>query len=358
VQRRGRLNLAGGFAFPLLTLSICSCAQTVVLEDQIADGGMISSGDGSATDGRCSGGQGQQLTVTPESPEVVVVLDRSTAMNEPFGNDASQLSSALEALYAQVSFFTKAQNGQPLIRFAFIDFPDIAVDCSATDGCCSSDVTPTTSLPAFEAASSGCEGAPNNCLQAAQRPTADALSKAQTFLGNDQQAGQHYVLLVTDGPPGGCNMSGNDCTDALGTLTLSRSAQTTIVSIGGDTSPAGCLLNLASAEGGQGAPFYYTASSPNELTNVLATIVNTMAQGACRLDLSTVSNAPDQLSVLFDGMPIPRDVNHNNGWDLNGSGSRLTLYGSACQGLVKNGSTFGLLISDGCSGGHGGQPSF
>jgi hypothetical protein len=354
VQREGRIWLDAPYAFVLLVASISACAQTVVLEEPGADGGTLSSSDGSASDGRCFGNQGQQFTVTPESPEVVVALDRSTAMNEAFGNDTSQLSSALEALDAQVFLFTQAQTGQPLIRFAFVDFPDIANDCNATVGCCSSDVTPTASLAAFEAVTT-CNDMPNTCFQAAQRPTANALSKAQAFLGNDSLPGQHYVLLVTDGPPSGCDMLGTDCTDALGAL--SKSVQTTIVSIGGDTSPAGCLLNLASAEGGQGAPFYYTAASPNDLTTVLATVINTMAQGACRLDLSTVPSAPDQLSVMFEGTPVLRDVNHNSGWDLNGSGSRLTLYGTACQELVQNGGTFGLLISDGCSGGHFGPPS-
>lgn len=349
----------GTVAFLLSAASLSGCAQNIVLEDQIDGGGTSPANDGSFGDGHCFGGL--PLQFTPAAPEVVIALDRSTAMNEPFGNDPSQLSSAIETLDAQVLRFTQTQNSPPLIRFAFIDFPDTANDCNGTLGCCSNDVTPIASLAAFEAATGGACSPANSCLASAQRPTANALSKAQAFLSNDPQPGQHYVLLVTDGPPTGCNAMGMDCTDALGAL--SKSVQTTIVSIGGDASPAGCLLNLASAEGAQGPPFYYAASTPNQLTMMIASITNLMAEDACRLDLSTPANAPDQLSVVFQSTQstqstfVPRDVSHSNGWDINGNGSRLTLYGPACTALVQNGAG-SFQILDGCSGGHGGQSAF
>jgi len=360
VQGRGRISLDSALAFLLAGASVWSCGQTVVLEDQIADGGTSSPKDGSSSDrsssdsssndARCFGNP-PPLFFNQETPEMVIALDRSSAMSDPFGGDPSQVYSALNALRPEVlRFSAQAPNSQPLIRFAFVDFPDNAPNCNAAPNCCSSDVTPTTSDSAFEAAAV-CNP-PRDCSQAPQRPTAYALSRSQNFLQIEPQTGQRFVLLVTDGPPSGCSTSGRDpCGDAITQVgSLSNSGIKTIIVSIGDGSNASCLLDLASVEGAQGAPFFYPASSPNDLTAALATIVSNVAQGACRLDLTTMPIAPDQISVLFNGVLVPRDI--NNGWSLGGNGgSRLMLNGMACQELIQEGS-FGIKISDGCSGGH------
>ncbi len=360
MQGRGRISLDSALAFLLAGASVWSCGQTVVLEDQIADGGTSSPKDGSSSDGsssdsssndaRCIGNP-PQLFFNQETPEMVVALDRSSAMNDPFGGDASELISALNALRAEVLHFSaQTPSGLPLIRFAFVDFPDSAPDCNAAPNCCSSNVTPTTSDSAFEAAAV-CNP-PRDCSQAPQRPTAYALSRAQSFLEIEPQTGQRYVLLVTDGPPSGCSASGRDpCGDSITEVgSLANSGIKTIIVSIGDVSNASCLLDLASVEGAQGVPFFYPASSPHDLTIALSTIVSNVAQGACRLDLTTMPLDPEQISVLFNGVSVPRDI--NNGWSIAGNGgSRLMLAGVACQQLIQDG-TFGLRISDGCSGGH------
>jgi hypothetical protein len=361
VQGRGRISLDSALAFLLAGASVWSCGQTVVLEDQIADGGTSSPKDGSSSDSsssdsssndaRCFGNP-PPLFFNQETPEMVIALDRSSAMSDPFGGDPSQLYSALNALRPEVlRFSAQAPNSQPLIRFAFVDFPDNAPNCNAAPNCCSSDVTPTTSDSAFEAAAV-CNP-PRDCSQAPQRPTAYALSRAQSFLEIEPQTGQRYVLLVTDGPPSGCSTSGRDpCGDAItqvGSLSNSGSGIKTIIVSIGDGSNASCLLDLASVEG-QGAPFFYPASSPNDLAAALATIVSNVALGACRLDLTTMPLDPEQISVKFNDVPVQRD--NNNGWSLGGNGgSRVTLNGAVCQQLIQEG-TFGLTVSDGCSGGH------
>lgn len=359
MQRRGRSSLDCAFAFLLVGASASSCGQTVVLEDQIADGSSSrdgSSSDGSSSDASCSGNP-PPLFFTQEIPEIVIALDRSSAMNDPFGGDPSQLYSALNALRAEVLHFgAQTSNGQPIIRFALLDFPDTAPYCNAALNCCSSDVTPIASDSAFLAAAPPVCNPPNDCSQAPQRPTAYALSKAQTFLEIEQPTGPRYVLLVTDGPPSGCSTPPKDpCGDAITQVgLLSNSGIKTIIVSIGDGSNTSCLLDLANVEGAQGAPFFYPASSPSDLTTALSTIVGTAAQGACRLDLTTMPLGPDQISVKFNTDTVQRD--NNNGWSLGGNGgSRVTLNGAACQKLIQDG-TFGLTVSDGCSGGHfGGQ---
>jgi hypothetical protein len=376
------------FALLSLTVVICACSQTVVLEDQLPDGGVshndaavgggsggggvagggaagagadgaagaaaASGGDTGSDGGRCLGGQGQALSFSAETPEVVVALDHSAAMNAPFGGDFSQWSSAVDALSAQVG--AQIHNNQPIVRFAFVDFPDSASDCSAAAGCCSSDVTPTPTFSSFQAAAAaGCD-LTSGCFPPSQRPTAYALSKAQDFLGNHPQTGPRYVLLVSDGPPSGCTgpgMSNHDCSDAIIQIEALKGLdiQTKIVSIG-DASNTGCLIDLASAEGAAGAPFYYTASTPTDLTTVLTTITNAVAEDTCHLDLTGPPSAPEQILVLFDGVAVPRDTSHQNGWDVNGKGGfRITLYGTACQEMMGRGSS-GFEIFDSCGAGH------
>ena len=363
-----RTSLGGELAPLFLAVLFCACGRTVVLEDQQFDGGTAqdsttSLGDGSSSladasssDGHCSDNQSPPLQFTPASPELVVALDRSMAMNAPFGGDPSQLSSALDALGAQITKLSAPfQSNQPTIRFAFIDFPDVASDCSVAAGCCSSDVMSTTNYAAFKAAAYPTCSPMNGCIQFSERPTAYALSKAQDFLNSQAQTGPRYVLLLTDGPPNGCSPSSRDCSDAIEQIGQLNSlgVQTTIVSIAADSNGgSGCLLNLAVTEEPPGtyppgAPFYYTASSPSDLNNVLDTIIGTVAEDACRLDLATTPVAPDQITVLLDGATIPRDV--NNGWDLDGiDGSHIRLYGTACQDLVEGGA-HRFKIFDGCT---------
>jgi hypothetical protein len=357
VQRRGRISLDSAFAFLLVGASVSSCGQTVVLEDQIADGGTSSSHDGSSSrdgsssDARCFGNPPPTLLFKAHSPEVIVALDRSSGMG-------GELSMVLTALAAQVGAF------DDVVRFGFVDFPDNLDGCPS--GCCVGEVTPpplevtNTNFGTFGSAAYACNTNPPgtnglSCPTAIQRPTGAALRNTVNYYQSEPSASAQYVLLVTDGPPGGNCGNPNDCAAAeneVSTLDNNLNVRTVIIDLDEQPDNTSCLQELAFEQGQApgGAPFYYAATQ-GSLNDNLKAAIGMIAMDACHLVLPTPLNDSNQLSVTYNGATIAHDS--ANGWVFDPMSSTVTLRGAACQSFIDNRN--GLEIVDGCAGRHFGQ---
>jgi hypothetical protein len=354
----------------LLVILLGACRQTLVLDDLSADGGRGGTGgtsvgptDGSSSDGHCSGVRTQPIPYTADQPQVLVALDRSSAMNAPFGQAPSPTISgfALNAILSAIDNYGGTRDTRTEIQFAFLDFPDNGPDCNAAASCCSSDVT--TSYQAFATAADPCDGGggPGSCYSSPDRPIAAALSRAHDYFmfnSGSQHSNERYVLLITAGDPE-TTCSPNECTAAItNTAALTSLGVTTeVVQIG--TGPA-CLTLLANAQPISPSPFYL-ASDQSGLATVINQIVQGVAQGACRLTLSQAPNS-GQLVVYNNGVPVPPDSGTaGNGWTYGGDNNtpRVYLHGSLCTSFLQQNpnSAIALTISDACSSGHlGGNP--
>ena len=360
----------------LLAILLAACQQTVVLDDLSPDaghggtGGTGGKGVGpvdASSDGRCFGNQPPPtIMFTTDTPQVLVALDRSSAMNEPLDmTNVSQLNAALNALTTLAQTYEPSSGGRKnaaTIDFAFLDFPEAPLDCTAANGCCSGDVTPSSTeqvftYQMFDAAENACNsnssgGAPS-CIQSKNRPIAAALSKARDYfvsIGAAAHGNERYVLIVTDGDPaGGCSLTANDCMDALSAVgNLSDLGVTTEVVAIGDGAPP-CLTELASPAGM--AP--YPAPTTDAVFPTLQMVIYSIAQTDCRL---TLAQAPSsgELTVQYGGMEEQPDGSSNSdSWSYGGSGTRIILHGSLCDNFLKN--NFGLQIYDGCVPAHFGQ---
>jgi hypothetical protein len=369
-----RISLGSALGALLLAAWFGACQQTLVLDDLSSDGGLPGTGgkgsggkggtgggpSDASTDGRCFGGQGPEIQFTADVPQILVALDRSSAMNEPFGmNGPSQLQTALNAILAEVdSYSGSGRSSRRAIQFSFLDFPDqTALDCNAATGCCPSNAT--TSYSELNQEANACNNPPNaSCLQSTIRPTAAALSKAHdyyAFGSGSQHSTERYVLLITDGDPEGMCPSTNPCGDAINTIgdLTNLGVTTEVVAIG---TGATCLTDLATAQGLSPSP-YYVAATSTDLSNMLDGIAQTVAQGGCRLTLATPPSG--QLTVVFDNMvKQPDSGTSGNGWTNGGSnGTRVFLHGSLCQSFLQGSanSAFGLQIFDSCAPEHPGQ---
>jgi hypothetical protein len=349
----------------LLAILVGACQQTLVLDDLGPDGGRSGTGGvgvgptDASSDAHCSGYQPQQILFTWDTPQVVIALDRSTTMNEPFPNTNDiQLNSALNALYADVQSYGPSAGGHdnhPTIQFAFLDFPYDQSDCNAATGCCASSVTPTMNYQAFYDVAYTCTTGPpsNACVQSDHRPIANALARTNddyfSLMPPAQHSNERFVLLVANGDPSGCSPSGpnGDCTDAItqiGNLTsLGTGVTTEVLAIGDNTAPT-CLSLLASAQ----AMTPYTASNSNDLGVALKMILNPIAQVGCRLTLNNLPRS-GQLAVVYDGRTVPEDSGDGgNAWTTSTDGSRVFLHGTLCQNFLESSSS-GLQIYDGCA---------
>jgi hypothetical protein len=364
VTRRGRISFGAAHALLPLLAGLSACAQTVVLEDQTSDGGPTSLNDGSTSDGRCLGGQGQPLPFKMKTPEVIVALDRSSGMNQPMGGGMTELSAALTTLVPKV------QSYQSLIRFGFIDFPDNLDSCP--DSCCVSELyTPPpdpgmsntgpleTAAYACNMSGPGGNGMNNlNCPTDNPRPTEVALEACAAYYQNGPQTSPRYVLLLTNGEPSGsCGGDAKgDCQDSEDqVIALSAlNVQTMIVDLGEQQNFGDCLHNLAPQPGAGGETHYYFPGA-NGLADSLKTIADGIAGDACHLVLTTTPSDPSLVSVSYNFTPIAHDS--TNGWSFEkGSPVNIVLNGASCQNLIGNPPRmFGLQIFYGCGSGHGGQ---
>ena len=53
--------------------------------------------------------------------------------------------------------------------------------------------------------------------------------------------------------------------------------------------------------------------------------------------------------MTIDGVPVPRDLNHNNGWDYYPDSMTITFFGTYCAN-IENGSVTEVAFSYGCPG--------
>ncbi len=361
----------------LLAILLGACQQTLRLDDRSPDASVSGTGGRSGSggsgpsdaaagslDARCSGAG--LIPFTPDTSQILVALDRSSAMGASFGGmgGESQLQVALDAIQTYVSRYSGGHNSSPSIQFAFLDFPDPANNCSSTNGCCASAVT--TNYADFEYANTCSGPTQSSCLQSSNRPTAAALEKAYEYYGPNttQHGNERYVLLITDDVPGGSCAGNSTCGDAITAVdSLSSIGVTTeVVAIG---QGALCLSELATAQAVFPSP-YYVVSTPMDLSNAIEQITGVVAQNSCRLTLSSPPTS-GYLTVKFNNSMQMQDSGTsgntwNYGGDNNNNNTRVYLHGMLCASFLQSllqgtPSSFpGLQIYDGCPpSGHGGQ---
>ncbi len=367
-----RISFGCALVAPLIAVcSSLACQQTFVLDDLSRDGGSSGTGTGGVgpsdastpSDAHCSGTL--SINYTPDKPQILVALDRSSEMGASFGGigGESQFQAALDAVQTYVSRYTGGRNISPSIQFAFLAFPDLSSSCNAGTGCCASEVTSNYSDFAYANTCSG--PTPNNCFPWSTRPTAAALYTALDYYnlpsGSSAQHGnERYVLLISDDDPqGSCTDSSSTCGDALTAVKglTDIGVATEVVAIGAG---ALCLSQLATEQPVIPSP-YFTASTPPDLSSQIETIIEAIALNSCRLTLTSLP-ASGHLSVSFNNFPQTQDSGMTgNGWSYSvdsNSNMRVYLHGNLCtmflQSLLQgtqNGPS-GLQISDGCSQQH------
>lgn len=341
-------------ALPLAaaTVAFAACQETVHLYPPTPDGGGSvsavgghggkggSSGgnDAGNTDGRC-----QQYQFTPDTPQIVIALDRSSNMTQTFpGTSTSHLSAAVHAIYSDVGLYISGNSGHAdrAVSFWFLDFPDSGMGCTGQSECCAKDAVRTSNMSTFNTAT-GCEMS-QPCVSSSYRPLRAALANADQAFNSPGMAGSpRYVVLVTDGDPGS-DCSPDDCTDALMQAQRLRSdgVHLYVVSIAGDQSS--CLFDLANAVNASTDPPYLAgaASAPDVSTD----ISNAISAALCKGTLSNPPSSPNGLEVVVGSY----EYSTTDGWTYDPQSGRLQLHGSACQNYVQFGGP--VQVSSGCTG--------
>jgi hypothetical protein len=282
--------------------------------------------------------------------DLLIVLDASDSMGVGFGSGtrysvlANLLSNLVDAY-------------QSRIRFGLAQFPGPDALCSdqTVAGCCAG-------RPSVEVAlgdSAAMQGVLNNSpLLAGNSPTASALGRAlEYYSGLSDGVVDRYVLLATDGLPS-CTLSGqlssnppvnadggfpSACQDAVAQVQAlwSQGINVLVLSVGAELTddPAGppdCLDQMAQAGGmpkSPPGPGYYSAASPESLQTTIEYIFGGLERFSCRFALGSAPTSPAEVSVELDGQKMPRDQNHEDGWDFDPPGvmGSIRVFGQYCD---------------------------
>jgi hypothetical protein len=302
--------------------------------------------DGGAPDGHCF--SPAIVTFTPDAPQMVIALDRSTAMNQPFVPDSqTQLNGAVTDIGARIYEYTNPRSDRQPIGFSFISFPDYMTGCQQS-GCCASDTM--RDWVTFWKGVTNCAMPSTGCVASANRPISAALQGATATLtgANAARLFQRYVLLVTDGSPKN-DCSPNDCVTAQDQVSMmtAQSIKLRVVGIGDQSAIGACPKSLVTAAADLGR--YYAAPSDTDLQTVLDQV---MEDAVC---VGTLSPAPGpsnnlQVSFTYTG-PVP--AGGQDGWTYDNNG-HLRLHGHSCSTYVAAGSQ-NLFVTNGCDSPHGGS---
>ena len=113
----------------------------------------------------------------------------------------------------------------------------------------------------------------------------------------------------------------------------SAGVHTFVVGIAADSTDDG-VLNLMAMNGGEarpGMPSYYPVGSQNDLVTTINTIAGQII--SCSFALQMPPPYPDYVDVQVNGMSVPKDTTHMNGWDFGPGMNSIQFYGSYCTQL-------------------------
>jgi hypothetical protein len=295
-------------------------------------------GDGNCISGEtCTGGfcgcGGVTYNATKVAPNVLIVLDRSSSMNDNItgGTKWSVAKAAIaDLLTAHASE----------IRFGLALFPGQDLSC-ATGGNCQAGHVFVDPGDATSSSINGDLGSAQTCSFGT--PTAEELTALESYAGLKDAVHPNYILMVTDGQP--------TCADPVPVVTALRGqsppVKTFVVGFGSAVDPT-VLNNMAQAGGtaiAGGPPYYYVAGDAASLGAAFAAIAGSVF--SCTYTLSGVPPDLGKLYVYENQQAISRDTAHGNGWDYDAATNQVTFYGAACTAL-QSGQVTDLTIVYGC----------
>jgi len=269
-----------------------------------------------------------QLVASPQLPDMMIVLDRSSSMEE--GGRWRPSVSALRRLT------TKLENS---VRFGLTLFPGTARIGNASGGllCTPGEI----SVPIAARNAARIARTLNRTRPSGGTPTSDTLRKLQDSyavadVAPDSEAHAKYVLLVTDGAPTCPAGSGTETTQpdtdaANEAIEALRDQHVRTYVIGYDTTgPGNELLESAldgfAARGGTGdekhRPVEDEASLLSEFEKIASSITS------CDFSLDRAPTSADYVLVKLDGEQL--NLGAADGWRLVGERT-IQLTGAACE---------------------------
>jgi hypothetical protein len=164
------------------------------------------------------------------------------------------------------------------------------------------------------------------------------------------------TCACTSPTPPACTV--DNCLDDARTATIiasyaSRGVPTYVIGLDSATQPfeKSALSEMATAGGrpntAAGQPAYYSAEQVSQVNAAFAAITQSIAR--CALATPSRPSDPNAIEIQIDGVTVPKDASHRNGWDWNDpSYGQIALFGAACTKLASP-SASAVAIVHSCS---------
>ena len=270
---------------------------------------------------------GQSYAAAQVPPNLLIVLDRSCSMRNRI-DGVRKWQSAVDAVVQLTQDFAGR------IHFGLILFPDtVNPRCEQVD-------IPVPVGPGNEAVIADLLSAaldnrdPNWPDGPCVTNISAAVEQAASDPGLVDEQRRSYVMLITDGRQMNCGGGADAVTTATLELLSQADVSTFVVGFGGAVSARD--LNTFADAGGvplDGDTRYYQADDGASLDAALRQIGG-QALG-CVFALQEVPPDVAHLYVFFNNEErVPRDVNHDEGWDYDAQTNQVTLYGDACDRVL------------------------
>lgn len=284
--------------------------------------------------GRC-GCEGEAYGAESVPANVLIVLDRSSSMNEDIGG-GTKWDIGRDAIADML-----ATHGDR-IRFGLMLYPGLDLPCEQGMECGPGTVVVDVGDATADAINTALSDA-STCSFGT--PTAEALTELVGYAGLEDTTRANYILLVTDGQ--------STCEDPVPVVTTLRGEapeiKTFVVGFGSGVDPN--ELDDMASEGGtaraNGPPLYYEADSASSIADAFSTIAGSVL--SCSYTLSSVPPDPNALFVYIDGVLVPRDTTGADGWDYDAGSNQVDFSGSTCT-YLQSGQVTDLVIVHGCPG--------
>jgi hypothetical protein len=297
---------------------------------------------------------GLQNHTLARSPAVVVLLqDRSTSMRSKLSGGATRWATVVDGIKPVLQ-----QTGSGIL-WGLKLFPD-GQRCGVTPGVGVAPVLNNATVIAAELDKiQVVANSADNLGLWDGTPVAPALRQTARYLASLPSDTRKYILLATDGQPtceGGDPLLGGGDPDsddlASGPAAVAEVAAMGIkVPVIGIAAEEKTLNEMAKAGGmpRPSDPAYYPANSSAELAAAFAEITGAVV--SCTFSLGGMKPpSPDDVAVKLDGVKVPRDRTHGEGWDYDGSVANVVIYGQTCERLKGGGATTNVQIIFGCPG--------
>jgi hypothetical protein len=305
-----------------------------------------SGGSTTGPDNTC-GIQRQNLAKLPG--ELLLVLDRSGSMAEPFASAAGMRGAQkwTEVTGALDQVIMRTQAG---ILWGLKLYP-VPNACGVPPGV-TVPVAANNYGPIMDAIrASGAR------INGGATPTSMAMKAATAALQVTTSKNPRFILLATDGLPnclgGSTAQTATDAPGAIASVAEAAAAGFPVFVVGIATAgtDAHATLNEMAQKGGKprNDPMtkYFPVQNRDEFLATLEAIAGQVS--SCTFQLNGPPPDANSVAVNVDGMRIQRDNNNANGWSFNAGNTSITIYGPVCEKL-KSGMAKNVEILLGCKG--------